>query len=760
MDLLYFIRVLLRKKWVIILFTLLASIGAFTFISFKKDLFESVAQYSTGFTSEKVKLSDGSVAVDIYTLDIKFNNVIETFNSPRVIGMLSYKLMLHDLNNPQKPFKVLTEADKKSKFYKPISIDTLKKVLTAKVNNSELLSPAVKTEKDILDYLKVYGYDYNGITKMLIIRRVERTDYLDIIYQSENPQMSAYVVNTLGKEFINYYKNLNKVRNTESAQNIQQLLVLQQQKVDSLTTELKVARVSQGALDPVEQTKNAMETVKELQLEYSAAQSQYNLESRLYESYIDRIKLLNGMNGSTNGQDALVLFKKRDDLREQIARSNNPDPDLNKQLNAIEAQIKQQSSTVTSKVTIKDEIFDLQSKASESKAKLNAAQSTMSQLQRLMSASTNKSNVSPKTQVEIEAIGRQLEIENSELKSIREKYSLAEGLIQDDPTSNFSQTLVGEPDNEPVPKRRILTTGLVGISTFVITSLIFLMLAIFDSTIRTPTQFSKAVNLMLRGIINEINLKKLTLQEIIFNDLPDKKYKNELVFKNNIRKLRFEIEKAGKQVFLFTSSKRGVGKSTVLEALSYSLILNKKNVLVIDLNFENNTFTKKFNVEKFVEEANFTVEKSAFTEINEVNAILRRSVAGDEYIMEDIVVEKDMENSNLSSIISKTSIENLSLIGCKSGNYSPSEIASFNSLALIIEEARKEYDYIFLESASLNYRSDGYELFQYVDQIVTVFSSREAISQPDHKSIETVQNFNDKNFGAVLNRINYENMDL
>ena len=87
----------MRKKWLIIGLTLIAVITAFVLLLLKKNLYESVAQYSTGFTSERVRLVDGTSAIDFYGADIKFNNVIETFKSPKVIGALSYSLLLHDL---------------------------------------------------------------------------------------------------------------------------------------------------------------------------------------------------------------------------------------------------------------------------------------------------------------------------------------------------------------------------------------------------------------------------------------------------------------------------------------------------------------------------------------------------------------------------------------------------------------------------------------------------------------------------------------
>src|SRR4051812_45192435 len=108
MDLIYFINVLYRRKWIILGLSFLAVVVAFFLLLGKKPLFQSVAQYSTGFTAEKVRMVDGTAAVDIYGADIKFNNVIETFKSPGVVSMISYRLMLHDLQNPSRPYRKLS----------------------------------------------------------------------------------------------------------------------------------------------------------------------------------------------------------------------------------------------------------------------------------------------------------------------------------------------------------------------------------------------------------------------------------------------------------------------------------------------------------------------------------------------------------------------------------------------------------------------------------------------------------------------------
>ena len=96
-------------------------------------------------------------------------------------------------------------------------------------------------------------------------------------------------------------------------------------------------------------------------------------------------------------------------------------------------------------------------------------------------------------------------------------------------------------------------------------------------------------------MILNVPLKNTTEQEIILNDFDANKSPRENLFKNNVRKLRHEFLDNGNKVFLITSTQKAAGKTTVIESLAASLVLSKKKVLLIDLNFSNNTLTKKHN---------------------------------------------------------------------------------------------------------------------------------------------------------------------
>src|ERR1700712_2406828 len=215
MDFMFFINALLRKKWVIIVCTA-AGIGAALLFTFtKKNMYLSAATYSTGFTmKQQVKVTTDE-GLNIFEIDQRFKNVIETFKTPVVIGMLSYDLMLHDLDASKQPYTILTTKEKSKPEYLNVNLDKARQILLQKRASKELLKAYDPEENKVYQLIQLYQYENESILDQLTVDRVQGTDYLNIIYKSENPEMSAFVVNTIGKEFISFFTNIMSTRTEE-----------------------------------------------------------------------------------------------------------------------------------------------------------------------------------------------------------------------------------------------------------------------------------------------------------------------------------------------------------------------------------------------------------------------------------------------------------------------------------------------------------------------------------------------------------------
>jgi succinoglycan biosynthesis transport protein ExoP len=257
--------------------------------------------------------------------------------------------------------------------------------------------------------------------------------------------------------------------------------------------------------------------------------------------------------------------------------------------------------------------------------------------------------------------------------------------------------------------------------------LLIILLDLVDGSLKTPSVFLRNTRLKLLGPVNHVDLRKKDVASLF--DVNGNKNKDEqILFIENIRKLRFEIEQTGKKIFLFTSNKIGEGKTTLMEALANSFSLTRKKILIIDSNFSNNSLTQKFDAKPSLEKFSVNGERNAYEKFEEIK--------------------------------SETRIPYVEIVGCNYGNYTPSEILPKNNLLDNLKAIAENYDYVFIEGAALNTHSDSKELSKYADGIISVFSARSVLRQTDKESIQFLKHTGNKYVGAVLNEVQAENIDL
>jgi len=275
--------------------------------------------------------------------------------------------------------------------------------------------------------------------------------------------------------------------------------------------------------------------------------------------------------------------------------------------------------------------------------------------------------------------------------------------------------------------------GLAGFAALVTTVAFIIFLIYLDSSVRTPLIFSKNVNLRLISLINFMNLRNKSIKDVIANTYTstdsEETYRNN-TFRESLRKLRYEVEMSGKKVFLFTSTKKGQGKTTIIQALSYSMSLSKKRVLIIDTNFCNPDLTVQLDAEPVLEK----------------------------------IIPQNFDDKNLVEEIKKHSkdlgIGSIYAIGSAGGDYTPSEILPRENLLHYLQTLTSYFDYIFLEGPPLNDFSDSKELVQYVEGVIAIFSAQDVIKQIDRQSISFFKELNGKFSGSILNMVDMKNVNV
>ena len=732
MDLIFFLKALLRKKWVIIICTLAGFSAALLFTFTKKKLYLSAAQYSTGFTmKQQVKISTDE-GLNFFEIDQRFKNVIETFKSPVVVCMVSYDLMLHDLTSGR-PYTILSEKDRSKPEYKNVDLEKAKRILEQKKASKEILKAYDPEEKKVFELIQLYQYDNESLLNQLSVDRVQGTDYLNILYKSEHPEMSAFVVNTIGKEFISFFSSINNTRTEESAGRLDSLAEKKKLEIEEKNNKLITFKEKFKSPDIADRSKAAFDILKDQQTQLSTETGKLNIMQADLNSVNQQLQGLNSAATSTdnsaNNSEYITLQQKNRQLASDLANKGGIDQAIEDQIKANQKRMQLiQPSYVnnTDKSEIKKKREELVNQKISLQNQFEGQKTTIATLQ----SSVNKFNSMANTGAGQDVIVNQMQ---AEIDLATKQYEQMIGRLQNAqdvnvaPDINFKQTLVGQPAIQSEPSHRKVIIGIGAIAALMLSSLIILIIDFMDSSLRAPSIFNRVVHLNLLSVVNKIDLKNKLLGDY-FNLNEEDRKSSENIYVENLRKLRYEIETSGKKIILFTSTKPQEGKTTIIESLAYSFSLSKKKVLIIDTNFSNNSLTEKFEAKQVLEQF---------------------SLNGDRSITDKLV-----------GITSMTKIPNVDIIGCKEGNYSPAEILPKNNLLEFLPQIIQQYDYILMEGAALNFHADSKELSKYADLIIPVFSSRSIIGHVDKESIKFMKDHNEKLIGAVLNEIDLENIDM
>ncbi|HJW18117.1 MAG TPA: Wzz/FepE/Etk N-terminal domain-containing protein [Flavisolibacter sp.] len=730
MDFVYLLRILMKRKWIIIGSAIVAAAVAYILTLNQPKKYRSTAQVATGYTTyDPMKLVNENA--DYYQQDTKFNNVIVTFTSPPVINLLSYNLILHDLTQPD-PFHKLTEEEKTLAF-KNISKDSAIKAFREKVRTMSILSPSVAEDKKLMNLLDQYQYDYTTLTKNLNVSRFQRTDYLNIDYVSTDPNLSAFVVNTAYDEFIRYYGTSRGKTAAESIDTLRSIMEKKKQILDQKNELLQ--RTGYGTSEI--QSTGDLDIIANLESELTNERSKlttFQANLRKVNQRLADLSRAPSETSSSDNDEVIQLRTAMNNAYNDYLRTN--DQADYKKYNALKAKYQQKvlssrSGSVTAKDPVSEKI-DLQSQKTDLEIDIQSSSSFISSLQSKINSLKGSVTSAASSTAAGESLKKDVDFANKEYLEAQQRYNAATD-IGGASLVNFRVIVPGQPAISPEPSKRPLIIALAAFAALLTTIGIIIFLTYLDTSIRTPTIFSKNVNLKMISLVNFMNLKNKSITDVISNKLiatDEAEHKRNNIFRESIRKLRYEIETSGKKIFLFTSTKKGQGKTTLIQALAYSMSLSKKKVLIIDTNFCNNDLTVQLNAEPVLEK---------IVPYKSDNKALIEQVK---------VFSKDL---GLGTVYA---------IGSEGGDYTPSEILPRENLLQHLQLLTSDFDYIFLEGPPLNDFSDSKELAQYVDGVIAVFSAHEVIKQIDKQSISFFKELNGKFTGSILNMVDLKNINV
>ncbi|UII19188.1 GumC family protein [Fulvivirga ligni] len=708
--------------------------------------YRSTAHISTGYTQDVgIKLTDERFnAMDAGT---KFSNLIERATSKQVLSLISYSLILHDLQS-EDPFRKLVDKDdqpiRMSAEQKQMAIALFEK----KKQNMEILSSYNDDERELMELLDKVKYSPEDIAENLNVSRVKFTDFLSISYLSQKPKLSAFVVNTLTDELIRYEKSLRADRSTEALDFFASLLADKQAVYEEKTEALKAYKAANNVGDVAleSSSKIAQKGSLELQREETISKIQsLNLTIRNLEGRIARMESKQDSEGSLaelNTKIAEIRGRIRT-LRSAYIDGGSKDADLKSNIDALSARLDILNNQASQISTVKVEgatLPELKEQLTQAELDLQIAQSKLS----TVSATIGTIQGDVKNYADKEGT---ISVMRQAVERAAEEYSDALNKYNQEKSKSLisgvglKPVLRGQPAGEAEASKTLLKTGLAFGATLMLCVFGVIFIEFADLSVKTPAQFERMTKLELAGVINQIKMtnNKLNLG-YIFSD--DGNTGDLTTFKHLIRKVRYEIESDQAQSILITSTEDKVGKSFLIVCLAYSLSLIKKKVLIVDTNFRNNSLSKMLMPKQSNQKL---LKKGDFDDVK-----LIPSKSGEPASEE---TEKDSR-----SIISKTAHRDIDIIGSISSTDSPLEILSGRNFKFLIEDLKLDYDYILMEGASINNYSDTMELAAFADKVLPVFSAESVIKQVDKESIKYLRTLNGQLIGSVLNKVKTKDM--
>jgi polysaccharide biosynthesis transport protein len=590
----------------------------------------------------------------------------------------------------------------------------------------------------VSDLIDLYGYDEEKILKKLAVASVPKTDYLNVSFSSENPELSAYVSNKIGVKFKEFFNSLSSTSTKESLYKLDSLRESKHREVDTLRNRLQRFRDKIGTPNPGDAATAAMSAVQELTSSLTAQQANQNDYRQRLASINEQLRLIDAdpaastEGPSTNhGDEILILRRTNEELAAKLALKGGVDQSIQKQIddniNKINKYNRGSSVQLLNpalrmaerKEQLTKDKLDLQSAIASTTDNIEMYKSRLDQFRKIAFSGGGQEVVAGAYLNDLTIAEKDLEKYNSSIFASQD--------IDVSPDFNFKQIMLGQPPIKPDPSKALLIISIAGLSMFFLSILFIIILELLDSTLRSPSIFKKETKLNVLATVGQIDLENKSLEEYFeFSPRSDRE-SNNLPFIENLRKLRYEIERSGKTVILFTSTKAEEGKTTILESVAHTFSRGKKKVLMIDANFSNNSLTRDFSAKPTL--VSFSMQASDGVE-------------------------------KIRSITSSTKITNVDLIGCEEGNYTPSEILPRNNLFEQMSSLKKHYDFIFIEGAALNSHADSKELTDFAEGLVVVFSAQNALGETDRESIAFLKHNRSKFIGAVLNHVDEQNLDL
>lgn len=692
-----FLKYLSHFKWFIIIIPVLCVVLTYLFVKELPKKYKSNTLISTGITQQ---LSESALlenrTADNFKISQQFGNLLEMMQTRRAITQLSYKLVLHDLKNPEHPF---TKYSRLITQLSPQQRDTVIKAFESRLSSQALISPADNSEYRLYDILKSAAYDDKSLLKKIEIRRSGESDFINVTYTSHNPDLSAFVVNTLSNDFINYYTNLSMMSRQQSLAVLDTML--REKGSEMMNKNAAVVNSSMHATAQEAGALNAQRRSDLINQKVSEAESQRlgalrNISS--IEGALDEINAkLNGDGGYLQ-QDGykenseIIRIDNQLQLANQRYVNNNFRPQDKAAIDSLQniksgLVLTSSSAQNTNYKGLKQSLIAQKMKLENDLASARSGLAAIEQQLRAIGPRQGYSAVAARAGSQ-ESLIREAGMSAKDYADVKEQYDKASLLSK--AGVNLALVEPGLPGS-PEPSRDYLYMAFSGVSSLFMLLFALLLVFMLNKTVVTPAQLEYTTKQKVLGWVNYIGEDK-DLRTIWNDNAKDNEY---ACYKDALRSLRVDLNEImgdDKKVLGITSLCRQEGRSFLANGLSYAFAMMGKNVLLI-------------------------CEKGS----NLTNVITNTNDDATSQVFESFLVKKEIQIENRITVLNRDTSHN-SLLELKD---SKSLIAGFDIL-------KDTFDIVIVDIDSSQDMHKVKEWMMFCDKSISVFEAGNKIKKENH----------------------------
>jgi len=634
-----------------------------------------------------------------------------------------------------------------------------------KADPSETVSPGsstLATSEEIAEAVRLAPF-VELIRKDLTVEPVREsratvkdTRLIDLYFRHTDPDIAAYVVNSIGETFTNVNQEKRSGTNRKTNDFLQYRIADLQSEIKTDEQQLVDLKQKEGILKTEGDQTIVLDRLSGLNKQLLEAENQRkNAEA----NYFQLNKSPDSVKAQAEEQMARYITEQENNIRSLQTDTMKKIADLQQrrtlllqeykesapEVKEIDVQIKSYNDSIDRAVTkFQVDLNDYRARTTRGlvenlKTKWLQAKDQEDKIRTDFNKQYNEAQAQNQGAVVLKLLEQKIDTNRGFLENLTKQQS-SNDVAAKGTDNNISVTEIAIPPATPVSPRRLTTV----LATLFLSTLfgmgLALVLEYLDDTIRTTEEVESYLQLPALAAIPSIDsIPKRRLLLVGSGDEEQQKPNAELLINSDSRSALGEayrqlrtlilLSTAGHapKSLLITSSLPSEGKTTTAANTAISLAQTGAKVLIIDADMRRPRIHSVFNMQNG----------------DGLSTLLSKEL-DERQILDVILVD---ESSKLNILTSGPIPPN------------PAELIGSEQMANLLKLLQKHYTHVVVDSPPIASFTDGVLIASMVDGVILVVHSGKSSRQVVRRSRQLLQDIGAKVFGVVLNKVNLHSRD-